>query len=102
MTAHRAGEDDVAALAREFSAGAAALDRVDEAALRAAARLVPALKDVFRAHRLHAATLRCFSLIETLRTSGCLALSRLNDEGLICGCEGDMPRRRSPCCCSSP
>ncbi len=51
----------------------------------------PALQAIFARHRLQAATLRCFSLIETLGTSGCLALSLLNDQGLVCGCEGDVP-----------
>jgi L-fucose isomerase-like protein len=81
---------EAAALAGEFAARAQQLDGVDEAALTAAARLVPALKAVFREYRLRAATLRCFSLIDSLRTTGCLALSKLNDEGLICGCEGDV------------
>jgi len=91
VTGHQAEEAEIAALAREFSEQAEALDGVEETAVRAAARLVPALKTVFQRHRLQAATLRCFSLIEQLQTSGCLALSRLNDEGLICGCEGDVP-----------
>jgi L-fucose isomerase-like protein len=91
VTGRQAGADQVAALARDFNEGAAALDGVDETALRAAAQLFFALKDVFREHGLQAATLRCFSLIEKLHTSGCLALSRLNDEGLVCGCEGDVP-----------
>ena len=85
------GEGDGQAIAAEFIAGASALERVDEAAVRQAARLVPALKEIFARHRLQAATLRCFSLIETLGTSGCLALSLLNDQGLVCGCEGDVP-----------
>jgi L-fucose isomerase-like protein len=84
-------ESDVTAIAHEFIAGAKALERVDESAIMEAARLVPALKEIFARHRLQAATLRCFSLIETLGTSGCLALSLLNDQGLVCGCEGDVP-----------
>jgi L-fucose isomerase-like protein len=91
VTGQAADEGQAAAVAREFAAGAAALDGVDDEALRAAARLVPALKAVFRRYGLLAATLRCFSLIGPLQTSGCLAVSRLNDEGLVCGCEGDVP-----------
>jgi L-fucose isomerase-like protein len=91
VTARPPVEGDGCASAAEFIAGASALERVDEAAVREAARLVPALKEIFARHRLQAATLRCFSLIETLGTSGCLALSLLNDQGLVCGCEGDVP-----------
>ena len=32
----------------------------------------------------------CFSLIEKLGTTGCLALALLNDEGIPAGCEGDL------------
>ncbi len=85
------GKTEIAALAREFIDHAQGLDGVDETAVEAAARLFPALKAVFIRQRLQAATLRCFSLIEMMQTSGCLALSRLNDEGLVCGCEGDVP-----------
>lgn len=91
VTAHRDGDDEAGAIAREFSAAARTMEQVDAAAVQQAARLVPALKAVFARHRLQAATLRCFSLIEELGTSGCLALSLLNDQGLVCGCEGDVP-----------
>ncbi len=91
MTSFQAKEGKPRALAREFTGQAEALDGVEQGEVLAASRLVPALKDVFRRHRLRAATLRCFSLIEQMRASGCLALSRLNDEGMICGCEGDVP-----------
>jgi L-fucose isomerase-like protein len=84
-------EAEAAAIARDFIQQAEALSGVDETAVQAAARLVPALKNVFISHRLQAATVRCFSLIERLQTSGCLALAHLNDQGLICGCEGDVP-----------
>jgi L-fucose isomerase-like protein len=91
LTRRRGKGDDGAAVASEIIEQAQALDDVDERAVRAAARLAPALRAVFARHRLQATTLRCFSLIAPLATTGCLALSRLNDEGLVCGCEGDVP-----------
>jgi L-fucose isomerase-like protein len=33
---------------------------------------------------------RCFDLVKRLKNSGCYALSRLNDEGVPAGCEGDL------------
>lgn len=36
-------------------------------------------------------TLRCFDLLSRYKNTGCIALSRLNDEGITAGCEGDMP-----------
>lgn len=56
-----------------------------------AVRLYHALKKVAVDHSLDALTLQCFSLIPTTKTTGCLALSLLNDEGIVAGCEGDIP-----------
>lgn len=55
-----------------------------------ALRLYRALKRIATEDRLSALTLQCFSLIPTTGTTGCLALSLLNDEGIIAGCEGDL------------
>jgi L-fucose isomerase-like protein len=59
--------------------------------LQDAAAVLVALRAVFARHDLHACTVRCFDLVTRLRTTGCYALSRLNDEDLIAGCEGDVP-----------
>lgn len=56
-----------------------------------AVRLYHALKKVAVDHQLDALTLQCFSLIPTTKTTGCLALALLNDEGIVAGCEGDIP-----------
>ena len=40
---------------------------------------------------LSAVTVRCFDLLTTVHTTGCLALAILNAEGIYAGCEGDMP-----------
>lgn len=55
-----------------------------------AMRLYRAIKKVVEEERLSALTLSCFKLIELTGTTGCLALSLLNDEGIIAGCEGDL------------
>ena len=49
-----------------------------------------AMKKLVEKYDLDAVTLRCFDLVLDLGTTGCFALSRLNDEGIIAGCEGDM------------
>jgi len=49
-----------------------------------------AMKKLVEKYALDAVTLRCFDLVLDLGTTGCFALSRLNDEGIIAGCEGDM------------
>lgn len=55
-----------------------------------AMRLYRAIKKVVEKENLSALTLSCFRMIEQTGTTGCLALSLLNDEGIIAGCEGDL------------
>ena len=50
-----------------------------------------ALKDITERHQLKGFTLRCFDLLTAVKNTGCLALARLNAEGLVAGCEGDVP-----------
>lgn len=50
-----------------------------------------ALKEVLNRHRLNGFTIRCFDLLEAVHNTGCYALARLNAEGIIAGCEGDVP-----------
>lgn len=49
------------------------------------------LKALAASYRLTALTVRCFDLVTGDGTTGCLALSRLADEGITAGCEGDVP-----------
>jgi L-fucose isomerase-like protein len=50
-----------------------------------------ALADVLEHDALDAVTVRCFDLLGDPGTSGCLALASLNDDGIVAGCEGDVP-----------
>lgn len=50
-----------------------------------------ALKDIVREYGLGGLTLRCFDLLDTVHNTGCLALARLNAEGIPSSCEGDIP-----------
>lgn len=49
------------------------------------------LKIIIDRYQLKGFTLRCFDLLTSLKTTGCLALARLNAEGFVAGCEGDVP-----------
>ena len=62
-----------------------------EGALRGAMGIYLALRELVARHRLTALTVRCFDLIGPLAATGCLALSLLNDDGVVAGCEGDVP-----------
>ena len=50
-----------------------------------------ALKALIGRHRLQGFTLRCFDLLTALKDTGCMALAKLNAEGYVAGCEGDVP-----------
>jgi len=58
--------------------------------LSGAMRLALAMKVLVDKYRLNAISLRCFDLISKRRTTGCLALARLQDTGVVAGCEGDL------------
>ncbi len=70
--------------------GADEVREPSRAALQDSTRVYLALKQVVESHALSALTLRCFDLVLRLKTTGCLALAQLNDEGIIAGCEGDL------------
>ena len=53
-------------------------------------RLYLALKRLLNKYNAIALTIRCFDLLR-YNVTACLALSILNDEGYIAGCEGDIP-----------
>lgn len=67
--------------------GNAAIDGGQQGALR----IYDALKQIIEKYNLQGFTLRCFDLLTELQNTGCLALARLNSEGLVAGCEGDVP-----------
>ena len=54
-------------------------------------RIYRALKGLVTRYRLQGFTIRCFDLLTTVHNTGCLALAKLNAEGIVAGCEGDVP-----------
>ena len=49
-----------------------------------------AIKKICQEECLDAMTIRCFDIVKACNTTSCLALAKLNDEGIVAGCEGDM------------
>ena len=58
--------------------------------IREAVAVYRGLRTLVDEYRLAACSVRCFDLVTDLHTTGCYALSRLNDEGVPAGCEGDL------------
>ena len=48
-------------------------------------------KEIIAKYKLDGITVRCFDLFTTCKNTGCVAVSKLNDEGIPAGCEADIP-----------
>ena len=59
--------------------------------MKGAETIYARLKELVVTHNLQGVTLRCFDLLTTVKNTGCIALSKLNDEGIPASCEGDIP-----------
>lgn len=60
-------------------------------AMPGAMGIYEALLKLKEKYEYSALTLRCFDLLTSLKNTGCLALAKLNSEGVPASCEGDIP-----------
>lgn len=84
-----AGIEEAEKIAGDFINGAALKKEPDAADVVEGAKVYLALKSLCDKYCLDAMTIRCFDLLSKHKTTGCLALSFLNNEGVVSGCEGD-------------
>ena len=63
----------------------------DKAEIEKALYVYGAFKRLVEKYELCGVSVRCFDLLDTVYTTGCLGLSILNAEGIYGGCEGDVP-----------
>ena len=82
---------DVELARRALVRGATRIHEPGTDELTSALQVSLALQRLVRSERLGAVAVRCFDLLTTHRTTGCLALADLNDLGIVAGCEGDLP-----------
>jgi len=59
--------------------------------MKGAEAIYERVKELIAKHKLDGVTMRCFELFTTCKNTGCIAVSKLNDEGIPAGCEGDIP-----------
>jgi len=59
--------------------------------MKGAEAIYQRMKEIIAKHKLDGITLRCFDLFTACKNTGCLAVSKLNDEGIPAACEGDIP-----------
>ncbi|MGE5631814.1 MAG: hypothetical protein ACM3TR_12040 [Caulobacteraceae bacterium] len=84
-----ANGDSARTVAQDFIKNAAGMKEATEEDVMNSARVYLALKELCREYKLDALTLRCFELLNRHSMTSCLALSLLNNEGIVSGCEGD-------------
>ena len=82
-------DDEVQDITDEFISKAVSVKEPSRDEVVKAMRLYRSIKNIVELYRLDALTLNCFDLIPTTRTTGCVALALLNQEGIPAGCEGD-------------
>ncbi len=76
--------------AKQILAGVGELREPAYETLVGATRLYLAARNIAQRERLDALTVKCFDLLPVVDNTMCLALSKLNDEGIVAGCEGDI------------
>ncbi len=85
-----ASKDEAEKIAQAMLKRAKAVREPSSADMIEAAKAYLAIKRICQEERLDAMTIRCFDIVKTCKTTSCLALAMLNDEGIVAGCEGDM------------
>jgi L-fucose isomerase-like protein len=59
--------------------------------IEGALKIYSGFKAIVNKYKFDGITVRCFDLLEIYKNTGCLGLSLLNEEGIVAGCEGDIP-----------
>ena len=59
--------------------------------LAGAERIYEALRLIVEGYDLQGFTIRCFDLLTAVQNTGCVALAKFNSQGIVAGCEGDIP-----------
>jgi len=75
---------------RHFLSGASRVNEPSETESNDAGRVYDSLQALVRSNGLAALSIRCFDLVVGQKATACFALSKLNDDGIVAGCEGDL------------
>lgn len=63
---------------------------VDDSSIVNSGKVYSAMKEIITENNLNSISIRCFDLLEHNYTA-CMGISMCNDEGIVSGCEGDIP-----------
>ena len=67
------------------------LEKFDKKELDKAYSIYLGLNDIVTKYNLEGFTIRCFDILDYIKSSSCLALALFNDKGITATCEGDIP-----------
>ena len=84
-------KDEVEESWNEVARGSSGIPTNVKQSIPGAYRIYKALRAIASDYGLAGLTIRCFDLLTAVHNTGCLALARLNSEGIVAGCEGDVP-----------
>lgn len=59
--------------------------------MKGAEAIYERMKEIVAKYKLDGITIRCFDLFKTIKNTGCVAVSKLNDDGIPAACESDIP-----------
>ncbi len=62
----------------------------DKEEVKKAEMVYQALEGIVKDYQLNGLTLRCFDILTSIKSTGCLGLAKLNDKGITATCEGDI------------
>ncbi|MFA8342617.1 MAG: hypothetical protein ACEPO8_06540 [Rhodothermaceae bacterium] len=82
---------DYSSLTDDFKSNSCNILEPTEKEIEDGMKVYAGLKKLAEKYNLAALTIRCFDLVIKDKTTGCYALSKLTDDGIIAGCEGDIP-----------
>jgi L-fucose isomerase-like protein len=81
----------VAELAADARSKGQSIDQFGVEEFERATKIYLAIKSIAARHDLGSVSLKCFDSIKEFKIAGCYAVARLNDDGFVAGCEGDVP-----------
>lgn len=74
----------------QHTADLANYPQYDKKELTKADAITAALRKIVAKYNLNGFTIRCFDLLDSVKSTGCLALAEFNREGITATCEGDI------------
>lgn len=83
-------DDEISENYNSFSGDAKTIVEPNEIEVKNSIKVYSAIKKISEEHNLSSVSVRCFDLLMDEHTTGCFALSKLTDEGIVAGCEGDI------------